>query len=366
LFWREQPADQNLSLGRGVATPDSSGSREQQTPTGKAYSLAILPFRNLSGDPQADFYAMSLADSLITELASAKSIAVMPSSMVARYQNQSINPVQVLADLKADAILVGNFLKAGDRLRVTTQLVNASGEIVWSEKIDGDATDVLAIQDRITERTIAGLAGGRVSIDPTQLLKDESEEIRLDAVRTLKFSHDPRALSALIEAVRDPSLRVKSEAVQALVMLGHEATGPVIALLNDAMDEGEHLTARFAAKALGLIGDRSITPVLIELLGSDDKFVVCEAILSAGRLGDMTVVPELIARLEDPNGNVRFAAAEALGHLCDPAARESLQQRLNDEDEGVRAKARWALSRLRIADRKSRPDPEFMRGAVSS
>jgi HEAT repeat protein len=247
---------------------------------------------------------------------------------------------------------MGNFLKAGERLRVTAQLVDAArGGILWSEKIDADAGDVLAIQDHISQRIITGLSGGQVSVDPTQLLKDESEEVRLDAVRTLEYSHDPRALSALVEALRDTSLKVKAGAVRAIVKLGEEAAGPVIRLLNDSVDEGDFLTARFAAKALGLIGDKSISPVLVELLKSDDRFVACEAALALGRLGEAKAVPELIARLEDPNGNVRFAAAEALGQICDHASRDALQKRLGDDDEGVRAKARWALSRLRIADR---------------
>jgi HEAT repeat protein len=181
------------------------------------------------------------------------------------------------------------------------------------------------------------------------LLKDDNEAIRVDAVRTLKFSHDPRALSALVEALRDASLKVKAEAVQAIVSLGDQATGPVIRLLNDAMDEGDNLTARFAAKALGMIGDRTISPMLVEMLRGDDKFVACESALALGRLGAGVAVPDLIALLEEPNGNVRFAAAEALGEICDVMAYDALQKRLNDDDEGVRAKARWALSRLKKA-----------------
>jgi HEAT repeat protein len=218
---------------------------------------------------------------------------------------------------------------------------------LWSEKIDGNARDVLAIQDRISQRIIAGMSGGQTPVDPTQLLKDENEEVRLDAVFTLEFSHDPRALSALVEALRDSSLKVKAEAVRAIVKLGEQATGPVIRLLNDAIDERDNLTARYAAKILGLIGDRSISSVLLELLRSEDKFVACESALALGRLGESKAVPDLIRLLDEPNGNIRFAAAEALGEICDPIAREAVQRRLSDDDEGVRAKARWALSRIK-------------------
>jgi TolB-like protein/tRNA A-37 threonylcarbamoyl transferase component Bud32 len=331
----------------------ASGARSQDlsVATGRR-SLAVLPFRNLSGDPQSDFYGLSLADSLITELAKVPSLIVTPSSRVARYQNQTVDPARVRAEMNVDLVLVGNFLKAGERLRVTAQLINTTGgDILWSEKIDAATSDELAIQDRISERILSGLSKGQVTVDPMQLLKDENEEVRLDAVRTLEYSHDPRALTALVEALRDASLKVKAAAVHAIVGLGDEATGPVIRLLNDSTDEGDCVTARFAAKALGLIGDRKISPVLIEMLRSEDKFVACEAALALGRMGETKALAELTALLEDPNGNIRFAAAEALGQVCDESSREALQKRLGDEDEGVRAKARWALSRLRIASR---------------
>ncbi|HJQ25292.1 MAG TPA: protein kinase [Blastocatellia bacterium] len=349
LFGRNLPMDSHPSRISQPASRESAAT-DFSLMSGPRRQLAVLPFRNLSGDAQADFYGMSLADSLITELAKVKSVTVIPSSRIAKYQNASIDPAQVRTELGADVVLMGNFLKAGERLRVTAQLVDAaSGAILWSEKIDADSTDALAIQDRISQRIIAGVSGGQTPVDPTQLLKDENEAIRVDAVRTLKFSHDPRALAALIEALRDQSLQVKAEAVQAIVTLGEQAAGPVIRLLNDAIDEDDLATARFAAKALGLIGDRSISPVLVALLHSDDKFVACESALALGRLGETKAVGDLIPLLEEANGNVRFATAEALGQICDVSAYAALQKRLNDEDEGVRAKARWALSRLKKA-----------------
>jgi TolB-like protein/tRNA A-37 threonylcarbamoyl transferase component Bud32 len=337
-----RPGQQQTPLRREVSGQDFSLT------TGAKKTLAVLPFRNLSGDSQSDFYGLSLADSITVELAQVGLLTVMPSSALSKYQDKTVDPARLRSELGVDVLLMGNFLKAGERLRVTAQLIDAiGGGILWSEKIDADSKDVLKIQDRISQRIIAGLSGGQTPVDPTQLLKDENEEIRSDAVRTLEFSHDPRALSALVEALRDPSFKVKAEAVRAIVKMGEQATGPVIRLLNDAIDEGDNLTARYAAKALGLIGDRSISSVLVELLKSEDKFVACESALALGRLGESKAVPDLIALLDEPNGNVRFAAAEALGQICDPIAREALHRRLSDDDEGVRAKVRWALSRFK-------------------
>ena len=361
LFGRSLPLDAHPSQVPSVSrTAAAATSADFSLMSGPRRQLAVLPFRNLGGESQSDFYGMSLADSLITELAKVKSVTVIPSSRVAKYQNTSIDPAQVRTELGAEIVLMGNFLKAGERLRVTAQLVDAAtGSILWSEKIDGDASDALAIQDRISQRIIEGVSGGRTPVDPTQLLKDDNEAIRVDAVHTLRFSHDPRALAALVEALRDASLKVKAEAVQAIVGLGEQAAGPVIRLLNDAIDEGDNLTARFAAKALGLIGDRTISPVLVALLHSDDKFVACEAALALGRLGETKAVPDLIERLKEDNGNLRFAVAEALGRICDPAALEALQNCLTDEDEGVRAKARWALSRLKKASASAKANSTY-------
>jgi TolB-like protein len=331
-----------------TAVARETSSQDFSLTSGARKTLAVMPFRNLSGDSQSDFYGLSLADSLTVELAKVGSLTVMPSSALSRYENKAVDPARVGSELGVDVVLIGNFLKAGERFRVTAQLIDTiGGRILWSEKIDADSRDVLKIQDRISERIIAGLSGGQTPVDPTQLLKDENEVIRSDAVRTLEFSHDPRALSALVEALRDPSFKVKAEAVRAIVKLGEQATGPVIRLLNDAIDEGDNLSARYAAKALGLIGDRSISSVLVELLKSEDKFVACESALALGRLGESKAVPDLIALLDEPNGNIRFAGAEALGQICDPIAREALRRRLNDDDEGVRAKVRWALSRFK-------------------
>jgi len=343
-----KPSPELQATQRQTPMPREISGQDFSLTSGPRKTLAVLPFRNLSGDPQADFYALSLADSLTTELAKVSSLTVIPTSAVSRYRDQAIDPARVRSELGVDVVLTGNFLKSGERLRVTAQLIDAiGGGILWSEKIDAGAKDVLVIQDRISQRIISGLSGGQAPVDPTQLLKDENEAIRLDAVRTLEFSHDPRALSALVEALRDASLKVKAEAVRAIVKLGQQASGPVIRLLNDAIDEGDNLSARYAAKAVGMIGDRSISSVLVQLLKSEDKFVACESALALGRLAETKAVPDLIALLEEPNGNLRFAAAEALGHILDPTAREALQRRLNDDDEGVRAKARWALSCLK-------------------
>lgn len=144
----------------GDPAPDSNPSNPSTWKvTDRKRSLAILPFKNLSGDSETDFYSFSLADSVITELALLKSLVVRPSSYIAKYQNLEIDPQVVGRELAVDAVLVSTYLKAGNRFRVNPQLIDiGSGEILWSDKIDVDYSDIITIQDRISHQIVRGLS----------------------------------------------------------------------------------------------------------------------------------------------------------------------------------------------------------------
>lgn len=121
-------------------------------------TLAILPFKNLSGDAASQFYEFSLADAVTTELARLRSLIVRPSSVIARYQDKQIDPCEAGKEMRVHAVLSAAFIHAGTRLRVTAQLLDVlTGDIIWSDRIDSDANDVFALQDKITQRILEGL-----------------------------------------------------------------------------------------------------------------------------------------------------------------------------------------------------------------
>ena len=121
-------------------------------------SVAILPFKNLSQDPNANFYEFSLADAVITELAGLRSLIVRPSSVIAKFQGLDIDPRQAGRELKVSAVLSAGFIRSGSRMRVTAQLLDVmSGELLWSDRIDAEGGDILALQDMIAERILKGL-----------------------------------------------------------------------------------------------------------------------------------------------------------------------------------------------------------------
>lgn len=150
-------------------TPVTSlGDRERK-------SVAILPFKNLNNDPQSSFYEFSLADAVITELARVRSLVVRPSSEIVKYQGMQVDPRQAGREMSVAAVLSAGFLRAGDRIRVTAQLVDVdSGDLLWSDRIDADATDIINVQDTITQEICDGLR--------LELTSDEKD--RLEQAKT--------------------------------------------------------------------------------------------------------------------------------------------------------------------------------------
>ena len=162
--------------GEASSTPsqsDSSRPASSRLPgwgSENKQAIAVLPFKNLSGNAEDNFYEFSLADGIIAELAHLRSLVVRPSQYIAQYAGQNVDPRRVGEDLAAPVVLAGSFIKTPDRFRVTAQLIKtATGEILWSEKIDSHARDLITLQDTIAERVISGLK--------LKLTEEEQEKI---------------------------------------------------------------------------------------------------------------------------------------------------------------------------------------------
>jgi len=154
-------------------TPQRSSGSEtsaHETPltslSGERKSIAILPFKNVSNDPESSFYEFSLADAVITELARVRSLVVRPSSEIVKYQGVQVDPRQAGREMSVSAVLSAGFLRAGNRLRVTAQLVDVdSGDLIWSDRIDAEANDIIGVQDKITQEIVEGL---RLELSPDE------------------------------------------------------------------------------------------------------------------------------------------------------------------------------------------------------
>src|SRR6185503_9184204 len=112
-------------------------------PRGGRRSVAVLPFRDLGGDSEGAHLGLSLADATITELARLHSLLVRPTSAILRYEGAATEPGQAARELAVDAVVDARFQRAGSRLRVTVQLLDAvEGRPLWAGKIDTSLDDV--------------------------------------------------------------------------------------------------------------------------------------------------------------------------------------------------------------------------------
>ncbi len=161
LNWFTGKSVPEMTSGKSpsVSNPPSYMPDMNLTATGQEKkSVAILPFKNLGHDDSASFYEFALADAVITELAQIRSIIVRPSSVIAKYHGKDMDPRETGRELRVHAVLSAGFLRGGEKLRVTAQLLDVlSGDILWSDRIDAEGSDILAIQDSIAQRILEGL-----------------------------------------------------------------------------------------------------------------------------------------------------------------------------------------------------------------
>jgi adenylate cyclase len=122
-------------------------------------SVALLPFNNMSGDPEQEFLADGIAEDVITALSRYPSLFVIARNSCFTYKGRAVNVKQVGRDLGVRYVLEGSVRKAGNQMRVTAQLVEAeSGKHVWAEHYDRDLADIFAVQDEITDAVTVAVA----------------------------------------------------------------------------------------------------------------------------------------------------------------------------------------------------------------
>ena len=126
-------------------------------------SVAVLPFANMSGDPEQEYFADGISEDVITELSRFHSIFVIARNSSFTYRGQALDVRKVAKDLDVRYVLEGSVRRAGTTIRVTAQLIDAtSGRHVWAERYDRALVDLFAVQDEITRNIIGAIAPGIV------------------------------------------------------------------------------------------------------------------------------------------------------------------------------------------------------------
>jgi adenylate cyclase len=122
-------------------------------------SIAVLPFTIMSSDPEQEFFADGIAEDVITALSRYPSLFVIARNSSFTYKDRAVDVKQIGRDLGVRYVLEGSLRKAGNRIRVSAQLVEAeTGNHVCAERYDRDLTDIFAVQDEITEAVTIAIA----------------------------------------------------------------------------------------------------------------------------------------------------------------------------------------------------------------
>lgn len=157
---------------RGIAQkckePEVAGAGAKKSPAGRKHCAAIcvLPFVNMSGDPEQEYFSDGISEDIITDLSKVSALSVVARNTAFQFKGEAVDVKQVASVLGVDHVLEGSVRKAGNRVRITAQLIDGkAGDHVWADRYDRDLTDIFSIQDEISKEIVAAL---RVKLLPEE------------------------------------------------------------------------------------------------------------------------------------------------------------------------------------------------------
>ena len=148
-----------LKVEQSVASlaPIGLSTTDKHSPIDRP-AICVLPFQNMSGDVEQEYFSDGISEDITTDLSKISALAVTARNTAFTYKGQAVDVCKVARTLHVSHVLEGSVRKAGERLRITAQLINgASGEHLWAERYDRELTDIFAIQDEISHAIVEAL-----------------------------------------------------------------------------------------------------------------------------------------------------------------------------------------------------------------
>src|SRR5665213_3001738 len=145
---------QAAQVAKTVNTPAGSSAPKDS----KRFSVCVLPFTNMSGEPEQEYFSDGISEDIITDLSKVSALRVISRNSAFMYKGQNVDVPKVARELKVSHVLEGSVRKAGGRVRISAQLVDAENNgHLWAERYDRDASDIFAIQDEISQAIVKAL-----------------------------------------------------------------------------------------------------------------------------------------------------------------------------------------------------------------
>jgi len=173
-------------------------------------SIAVLPFQNMSADPEQEYFANGMSEEIITALSRVPDLVVIARKSTFFYKGKAVNVRQIGQELGVRHVLEGSIRKSGNRIRITAQLVNTqSGDHIWAERYDRNLDDIFAVQDEITHEIVVELQG--------KLIMGENSRLAASGTNSIKAWELVTRATPLIETLlRNDAMHAKKLLGQAL------------------------------------------------------------------------------------------------------------------------------------------------------
>jgi adenylate cyclase len=149
-----------IARGRGVqpASTSRDAAPARSVPAASRTAVCVLPFANMSGDPEQEYFSDGITEDIITDLSKVSALAVISRNSAFVYKGRNVEVPKIARELGVSHVLEGSVRKSGGRVRITAQLVDAStNDHVWAERYDRDLNDIFALQDEISQAIVKAL-----------------------------------------------------------------------------------------------------------------------------------------------------------------------------------------------------------------
>ena len=265
-------------------------------------SVAVLSFANMSGDPEQDYFANGVAEEIITALSRCTWLFVIARNSSFSYRGRDVDVRQIGRELGVRYVLEGSVRRAGNRLRITGQVVEAnSGAHIWADRFEGDITDVFDLQDRITE-CVVGAIEPKLQLAEIERLKHKPEP-DLDAydlllrAQALEYEFTEASLAAALRSL-EQALAIDPSYAPAMALAAYCYAERHNQSWTSAMDVDAATGLALASRAVEL--------------GKDDPNVLWMSAFAIRALGaDAHRARELLSRSLQLNPNSAIALATA-------------------------------------------------------
>ncbi|HJP67963.1 MAG TPA: TIR domain-containing protein [Sphingomicrobium sp.] len=193
---------------------ESPSAARDDSPQKSGHSICVLPFQNMSGEPEQEYFSDGISEDIITDLSNVSALSVVARNTSFTFKGESLDVKEVVQKLGVTHVLEGSVRKAGNRVRITAQLIDGGkGDHVWAARYDRDLTDIFAIQDEISKAIVDAL---KVKLLPEEKKAIESRgTLSVDAYNLYLMARqhwisgnfgDPRREEAIVRLCKQATL----------------------------------------------------------------------------------------------------------------------------------------------------------------